>query len=72
VATLYESEAAKPRQAMPACCLGSLHSVLEEEGHTYVDPDTSKSYHVRILRICVSHTAGCRVPDTTPAPENTV
>jgi hypothetical protein len=21
---------------------------------------------------CVSHTAGCRVPDTTPAPENTV
>jgi hypothetical protein len=24
------------------------------------------------IHLCVSHTAGCRVPDTTPAPENTV
>ena len=27
---------------------------------------------ITINNICVSHTAGCGVPDTTPAPENNV
>jgi hypothetical protein len=52
VATLYES-AKQPNsgQLSPACCLASLKLLLEEEGHTFVDPDASKNHHVRILRI---------------------
>jgi hypothetical protein len=52
VATFYESERQlKPGQLRPACCLNSLQLLLEEEGHTSVDPDASKNHHVRILRI---------------------
>jgi hypothetical protein len=50
--------------------LANFHEILDFAILNLILTITDSRLLISLKRLCVSHTAGCRVPDTTPAPEN--